>query len=419
MPSWSDATVVALPASSQDEPGRASHRRRAGPACGGVRPHRGAVGCPARRAGLHAAARRAGAGSSDRRTAGASLSSAGSRTGWDAAAAISCCSWVSRSRARPSPPARFWVLIVVALDRVCCHRLVDNWSGDHARTDDARQRRHRRGREGRCSGVRVVQRGRLLVRGRRCSAATVPDRLGTSPASAWPFLVLVPSVWPAPSSPHGCLRRSRPTAAGNRPGPRRRHGAGTGWDLPDPRPPAGDVVRGGCGRRGSGDRELPCLLPHRALRRAGRPARRAVLRHVAAASRLRLAGAAAGGPGGAGTDDGGHPPAEQCAARASVAFAPTFPVAVILLLARTSLSQMDVPTRQALVMSVVEPSERTAAAAVTNTARYTVRPFGPLIGGLLNRSRWDCRWSWPGSSKAAMTSALWRWSGRLPRSNTD
>ena len=36
------------------------------------------------------------------------------------------------------------------------------------------------------------------------------------------------------------------------------------------------------------------------------------------------------------------------------------------MLARTALSQMDVPTRQALVMSVVEPSERTAAAAVTN-----------------------------------------------------
>jgi len=50
---------------------------------------------------------------------------------------------------------------------------------------------------------------------------------------------------------------------------------------------------------------------------------------------------------------------------ASVAFAPTLGVAVVLLLARTCLSQMDVPTRQALVMSVVEPQERTAAAAIT------------------------------------------------------
>jgi MFS family permease len=40
---------------------------------------------------------------------------------------------------------------------------------------------------------------------------------------------------------------------------------------------------------------------------------------------------------------------------AAVAFAPTFGVAAVLLLARTTLSQMDVPTRQALVMTVVTP----------------------------------------------------------------
>src|SRR6266568_1902188 len=62
---------------------------------------------------------------------------------------------------------------------------------------------------------------------------------------------------------------------------------------------------------------------------------------------------------------------------AAVAFAPSFPVAAVLLLARTTLSQMDVPTRQALVMSVVTPAERTPAAAVTNAARSTVLPLGP------------------------------------------
>ena len=51
---------------------------------------------------------------------------------------------------------------------------------------------------------------------------------------------------------------------------------------------------------------------------------------------------------------------------AAVAFAPTFPAAAVLLLARTTLSQMDVPTRQALVMTMVTPPERSAAAAVTN-----------------------------------------------------
>src|SRR5439155_5817260 len=70
---------------------------------------------------------------------------------------------------------------------------------------------------------------------------------------------------------------------------------------------------------------------------------------------------------------------------ASVAFAPSFGVAAALLLARTTLSQMDVPTRQALVMAVVTPGERTAAAAVTNAARYTVRPLGPLVAGVVQQ----------------------------------
>jgi len=66
---------------------------------------------------------------------------------------------------------------------------------------------------------------------------------------------------------------------------------------------------------------------------------------------------------------------------AAVAFAPTLSAAIALLLARFLLSQMDVPTRQAYVVSVVEPSERTAAAAYTNTARYITRPVAPLLVG--------------------------------------
>jgi MFS family permease len=65
----------------------------------------------------------------------------------------------------------------------------------------------------------------------------------------------------------------------------------------------------------------------------------------------------------------------------AVAFAPDLTSAIALLLARFALSQMDVPTRQAYVMAVVEPSERTAAAAYTNTARYLTRPIAPLIAG--------------------------------------
>ncbi len=62
---------------------------------------------------------------------------------------------------------------------------------------------------------------------------------------------------------------------------------------------------------------------------------------------------------------------------------PSLGPAVAMLLARSAISQMDVPARQAYVVSVVEPDERTAAAAYTNTARYLVRPGGAALGGWL------------------------------------
>jgi MFS family permease len=73
---------------------------------------------------------------------------------------------------------------------------------------------------------------------------------------------------------------------------------------------------------------------------------------------------------------------------AAVAFAPNLASALVLLLARFALSQMDVPTRQAYVVGVVDPSERTAAAAYTNTARYAVRPLAPLVAGALLHGAW-------------------------------
>jgi predicted MFS family arabinose efflux permease len=66
-----------------------------------------------------------------------------------------------------------------------------------------------------------------------------------------------------------------------------------------------------------------------------------------------------------------------------VPFMPNLGSAIAMLLARFAISQMDVPARQAFVVAVVEPSERTAAAAYTNTARYLVRPAGPALGGVL------------------------------------
>jgi hypothetical protein len=98
---------------------------------------------------------------------------------------------------------------------------------------------------------------------------------------------------------------------------------------------------------------------------------------------------------------------------ASVAFAPTFPVAGALLLARTTLSQMDVPTRQALVMTVVTPGERTAAAALTNASRYTVRPFGPLIAGLVQQIALGAPLLIAGTVKFGYDVTLWVWARRL------
>lgn len=93
---------------------------------------------------------------------------------------------------------------------------------------------------------------------------------------------------------------------------------------------------------------------------------------------------------------------------AAVAFAPTFPIAVALLLARTPLSQMDVATQQALVMTVVTPDEQTLAAAVTNAARSSVRPIGPLIAGLVQQLALGAPLLLAGVIKGGQDIVLWR-----------
>lgn len=99
---------------------------------------------------------------------------------------------------------------------------------------------------------------------------------------------------------------------------------------------------------------------------------------------------------------------------AAIAFAPTLPIAIALLLARTTLSQMDVPTRQALVMSVVSPAERTTAAAYTNAARYTVRPAGPLLAGAAQQVALGAPLLLAGLVKGSYDLLLWRWARHLP-----
>ncbi|HEX2765821.1 MAG TPA: MFS transporter [Candidatus Limnocylindria bacterium] len=67
---------------------------------------------------------------------------------------------------------------------------------------------------------------------------------------------------------------------------------------------------------------------------------------------------------------------------ALVPVAPTFGIVAALLLARSALSQMDVPARQAYIAALVDPAERTAAAGYTNAARHLVRPAGPALASV-------------------------------------
>jgi predicted MFS family arabinose efflux permease len=81
---------------------------------------------------------------------------------------------------------------------------------------------------------------------------------------------------------------------------------------------------------------------------------------------------------------------------------PTAPLAIACLLLRMTVSQMDVPARQAFVMAVVPPEERAAASTVTNVPRSLAAGLAPLAAGaLLDASNFG----WPlvigGALKAA------------------
>jgi MFS family permease len=60
---------------------------------------------------------------------------------------------------------------------------------------------------------------------------------------------------------------------------------------------------------------------------------------------------------------------------------PSLPLAIIVLFARFSISQMDVPPRQSYTMAVVAPDERSAAAGVTGIARSIGAAISPTIAG--------------------------------------
>ena len=65
-----------------------------------------------------------------------------------------------------------------------------------------------------------------------------------------------------------------------------------------------------------------------------------------------------------------------------VPFSPNLASAVALLLARFALSQMDVPARQAYIVSIVPPGERAGAVAMTGAVRGVAMSFGPALSGV-------------------------------------
>jgi MFS family permease len=102
---------------------------------------------------------------------------------------------------------------------------------------------------------------------------------------------------------------------------------------------------------------------------------------------------------------------------ALVPLMPSFPLAAVLFLVRQILSQMDVPTRQAYTMALVNPEERTAAASVTSLARSGGAGCSPALSGLLLQGPMltlGLPFVFAGGLKAAYDLALWAVFRRVP-----
>ena len=85
-----------------------------------------------------------------------------------------------------------------------------------------------------------------------------------------------------------------------------------------------------------------------------------------------------------------HLPANFCLI--AVPFAPELWQAIALLLVRSLLSQMDVPTRTSYVMAVVTPAERQAAASLTAVPRSLAAAVSPSLAGWMLAS---ASFGWP------------------------
>jgi MFS family permease len=102
-----------------------------------------------------------------------------------------------------------------------------------------------------------------------------------------------------------------------------------------------------------------------------------------------------------------HIPSSVCLILA--ALSSSLPLALGLLLVRSALSQMDVPTRSAYVMAVVTPPERAAAASLTAVPRSLAAAVSPALAGTMFAGGWiaaplvAC-----GALKIAYDLVLWR-----------
>jgi MFS family permease len=76
-----------------------------------------------------------------------------------------------------------------------------------------------------------------------------------------------------------------------------------------------------------------------------------------------------------------HLPANLC--MMLIPFTSNLTIVIALLMVRSFLSQMDVPTRTSYVMAVVTPPERPAAASLTNVPRSLASAISPTIAGYL------------------------------------
>lgn len=86
-------------------------------------------------------------------------------------------------------------------------------------------------------------------------------------------------------------------------------------------------------------------------------------------------------------------------------WSPNLFVAALVWLSRSSISQMDIPARQAFTMAVVAPDERSAASGITGIARSVGRALAPAVA--IVPSSAGALFAFAGGLKIAYDIAIW------------